>query len=71
MAAVINGEALRTIRERTGYKNSTLASRAGISPSYLTELENGTKPGSVEVIRKLADALGCPLGALLQEAVAS
>jgi transcriptional regulator with XRE-family HTH domain len=61
----VNPAALTSIRELAGYKKSTLASLAGISPSYLTEMEKGDKPGSPEVIKKLADALGQPVAALI------
>jgi len=56
---------LTSIRELAGYKKSALASLAGISPSYLTEMEKGDKPGSPEVIKKLADALGQPVASLI------
>lgn len=61
----VNPDALTSIRELSGYKKSRLASLAGISPSYLTEMEKGDKPGSPDVIKKLADALACPVAALI------
>lgn len=61
----VNPAALTAIRELSGYKKAKLASLAGISPSYLTEMEKGDKPGSPEVIKKLSDALGCELAALI------
>lgn len=61
----MNPAALTSIRELSGLKKSALASKAGISPSYLTEMEKGDKPGSPEVIKKLADAMGQPIAALI------
>jgi len=61
----VNPSALTEIRERSGYKKSTFASLVGISPSYLTEMEKGDKPGSADVIKRMADALVCPLAALI------
>ncbi len=61
----INHEALTAIRVRSGYSKAVLSSLAEVSPGYLTELEQGKKPGSPEVIVKLANALNCPVGALL------
>ena len=34
-----------------------LAGLAGIAPSYVTEIENGRKPGSFDALAKLATAL--------------
>lgn len=62
----INPEALTEIRKRSGYNKATLSSLAGIAPSYLTEMEKGDKPGSPAVIKKLADALKCPIPALIR-----
>lgn len=61
----VNPSALTEIRERSGYKKSAFASLVGISPSYLTEMEKGDKPGSAEVIKRMADALRCPMAALI------
>lgn len=61
----LNREALRTIRERTGYSKSALADRAGVDRTLVHRLENGERNASPTVLRKLADALGCPLYALL------
>lgn len=61
----VNPAALTAIRERSGYKKSTFASLVGISPSYLTEMEKGDKPGSADVIKRMADALRCPVAALI------
>ena len=62
----VNPAALTAIRERSGYKKSKFASLVGISPSYLTEMEKGDKPGSADVIKRMADALSCPLAALIR-----
>lgn len=62
----VNPAALTAIRERSGYKKAQLASMVGISPGYLTELEQGKKPGSPDVIKRIADALSCPIAALIE-----
>ena len=38
-----------------------LAAVIGKSPSYLSEIETGKKPGSVAVLRQIAEALGVDL----------
>lgn len=70
---VLNPAALTAIRERSGYSKAALASKARIAPSYLTEMEQGKKPGSEKVIKAMAEALKCPVAALIQtpQAVAS
>lgn len=53
----LNAEALRVIRERTGMTKSEMAKRAEIDPSLVTRLENGERPGTPNVIARLARAL--------------
>ena len=47
-------EALRLFRVFHDKKLSELASELGISPSYLSEIESGKKPPSMELIKKYA-----------------
>lgn len=63
----INPSALTEIRERSGFSKADLCREAGIAPSYLTEMEQGGKPGSPKVIKQLAEALKCPISALICE----
>lgn len=56
--------ALTILRERKDLTQAALAVSAGISKTYLNEIEKGKKPGSVEAIRKLAVALGVPMDVL-------
>jgi transcriptional regulator with XRE-family HTH domain len=67
----INPSALTEIRERTGYSKAAFASLVGIAPSYLTELEQGKKPGSPSVIKRMADALKCPVTAIICDPAAA
>ena len=55
----------RLWREQRGLTLGDLAARAGIAPSYLSEIETGRKPGSVSALRKLAGALGLTVDDLL------
>ena len=52
---------VRIWREHRGLTLSALAEKAGLPHGYLSEIENGKKPGSVEAYRKLAAALGLSL----------
>ena len=56
---MIDGESpLKVWCEHRGIKPSALARRVGISPGYVSDIIAGKKSGSVEVLRKIADALG-------------
>lgn len=64
----INHAAVTHRRELSGLNKKALSAAAGISPSYLTELEQGKYPGcSPEVIKRLAQALDCTIGDLLHQ----
>jgi len=55
---LIDGEhPLRVWRIKRGLTREVLAATAGVSPSYLTEIETGKKPGSFDAIAKVAAAL--------------
>ncbi|HEY7990286.1 MAG TPA: helix-turn-helix transcriptional regulator [Stellaceae bacterium] len=59
---------IRILRERRGLSQRAVADAAGISASYLTEIEIGAKPGSVAALRKVAEVLGVPIESLLPPA---
>ncbi len=56
---MLNGVSSLTIwRERAALTQRALATRAGVSASYLAEIEAGRKPGSVAALGALAKTLG-------------
>ncbi|MAF68778.1 MAG: transcriptional regulator [Micavibrio sp.] len=57
---------IRYFRKEQGLTQVQLASKAGISRTYLTEIETGAKNGSVAAINKLSNALAVPLDALVK-----
>jgi DNA-binding XRE family transcriptional regulator len=58
IARLVAGEhPIRIWRLHRGLTRETLAVSAGVSPSYLTEIETGRKPGSLNAMLKLAAAL--------------
>ncbi len=69
----INVVALRTIRELSGLSQAELSRRSGINQGYISTIEGGKKsprPGTVRrfagsPVRRFADALGVPVGALV------
>lgn len=55
---IMEGESpVRVWREFRGLSLRALAAKAGVSPGYLSEIELGKKPGSVEAYKALAEAL--------------
>lgn len=55
---ILDGEnKVRVFREYRGISAKELAKSAGIAPAYLSQIENGTRAGTVETFRKLAAAL--------------
>jgi transcriptional regulator with XRE-family HTH domain len=61
----INPDSLRALRERSGWSVSKFAAACEISTGYLSNIEAGRKPGSPEVITRMADVLDVPLQALI------
>lgn len=55
---------LRVIREKDGHSLTTLAKAAGMSLSYLSELENGHREPNAQMTKKLAQALNVPVSVL-------
>lgn len=52
---------IRIWREHRGLTQTALAEIAGVSVSYLSEIECGRKPGSAAALRAVADALRVPM----------
>lgn len=55
---------IKALREFRGETLRGLAETAGISASYLSEIETGKKPGSFEAMARIARALAVPLDLL-------
>ncbi|SEA38958.1 XRE family transcriptional regulator, master regulator for biofilm formation [Thalassobacillus cyri] len=56
------GERIRELREERGMSLSVLASRSGVSKSYISNIERGIqKNPSLIIMKKLAETLGVPL----------
>ncbi len=52
-------------RERAGLSGRALAAAAGVSPSYLAEIEAGKKPGSTAAIKAIGATLRVPMELLV------
>lgn len=62
------GDKLRIAREDRGMTLREVASAAGISSTYLSEIERGNVQPAVSVLKKLARVLHMPLSALMSPA---
>lgn len=58
------GEALRRIRKDKGWTVQVTADQLGISKSHVSEIENGKKTPSYELLKKYSDEFKIPLSAL-------
>ena len=64
---VLGGEhPVRIWREHRGLGLNALARAAKFSPSYLSEIEKGCKPGSIAAFNSLAKALRVDMGKLVR-----
>jgi transcriptional regulator with XRE-family HTH domain len=59
-----NGATIRVLRETLGISQASLAARAGLSKSYLCEVELGTYQPTLARTRRIASALGVSLDAV-------
>lgn len=59
---------LKELRRNRGFSQATLAESASISTSYITRLENGLVAPGIDLVSRLATALGVSLTDLLPSA---
>lgn len=59
------GSVLRRVRQRQGRTLKEVATAAGVSLPYLSEVERGTKEASSEILAAICRALGLPMPDLL------
>ena len=67
MAAKALDQAIRELREKKGLTQEELAFKAKVTPGYVAQLELGLRTNpSLDVVRRLARALGVPLARFLE-----
>lgn len=63
---IVNGDnPIRVWREHRGLSARELAEKVGIGSAYLSEIETGKKPGTISVVKQIAEALGVSLDELV------
>ncbi|MHA7964334.1 helix-turn-helix domain-containing protein [Paenibacillus sp. CAU 1782] len=60
------GDNIRALRKSSGLSQEQLALRADINASYMGQVERGEKNPTIDVLSKIASALGTPLEKLVQ-----
>ena len=61
----MNCDTLKKLRGIYGLKASEMSAKLGISPSYLSEIENGKKKPTLELLEKYADIFDIKLSSLI------
>lgn len=59
-----NGTSIASHRKLLGIKQTALAARVEITPSYLSQIESGARQPELDVVSRISDALGVPLDAI-------
>ena len=58
-------QALKALRERSGFTVTAFATEIMIVPGHLSNIEAGRRQASPDVVRRMAEVLKVPLPALL------
>ena len=61
------GNRVRELRHRLDWTQENLAEKADLNPSYIGQIERGTKKISILTLQKLARAIGVPIAVLLDD----
>lgn len=67
MTAVEIGNKIKRIRESKGIKKNALANLAGVSPTYINDLEAGRKCPTVEYLGYICQGLGITMETFFKE----
>lgn len=59
------GRTIKSLRVAAGVRQGEFAQRIGVTQAYLCSLEAGKRSPSLELVERIAAALGVPSGALL------
>lgn len=67
MDAIEVGRRVKQYRENAGLKQNTLATRAGIAPSYVRDIEKGKKCPTVQTLSYICFGLGITLAEFFRD----
>jgi transcriptional regulator with XRE-family HTH domain len=63
------GKNIKLFRINAGLKQKDLAAEIGVKESYLSTIESGKKEPSLNLLKKIASALGIPLSMFFWEEI--
>ncbi|GAA4439772.1 helix-turn-helix domain-containing protein [Phytohabitans houttuyneae] len=66
-----NPEAVAWAMDAKGWTQKALAEAVGISPSHMSEIVGGTRNAPPHLLKRLADALNCPVTLLERKRAAA
>ena len=66
LAVIAGASAVRAVRPHQGITLRELSGRSGVSLSYLSEIDQGRKPGSLAAMSRIAEALGVTIDSLVK-----
>lgn len=58
-------ENMKRLRKERGWSQEALADESGLDRTYISGLERLTKNPTITVVQRIAEALGCGMGDLL------
>jgi transcriptional regulator with XRE-family HTH domain len=61
------GRAVQAVRAEQGRTQEEVAARAGLHPTYVSDIERGVRNPSWDAIVRLVDGLGVPMARLAEE----
>jgi transcriptional regulator with XRE-family HTH domain len=61
------GKALKAVRTGQGLTQEDLAAKAGLHPTYISDIERGARNPSWDVVARLAEGLGVATAALAED----
>jgi len=62
------GQVVKSVREKRGTSQEKLAELAGVDRTYVSMIERGKRHPTLEVAKRIADALEVKLSALIRRA---
>lgn len=59
------GNAIKSLRQQKGYKQTDFAVECGLSQSYLSSIEKGRKEPTLTILKQIANTLSIPMPVLV------
>jgi len=58
------GITIKELRKKKGIRQNRLAEKSGISQTYLSQIENGSRSATLDTLEKICEVLNVPLSIL-------